>query len=71
MPAVLAIARRDFKTFFASPIAYVVFGVFLLVGGYLFFSTLFLSGHASLRGYFQLAPVLFVVFVPALTMRLR
>lgn len=70
MSAVLAIARRDLKTFFASPIAYVVFGVFLLVGGYLFFSTLFLAGNASLRGYFSLAPVLFVVFIPAITMRL-
>lgn len=70
MSAALAIARRDLKTFFASPIAYVVFGVFLLVGGYLFFSTLFLRGTASLRDYFSLVPVLFVVFVPALTMRL-
>ena len=70
MPAALAIARRDLKTFFASPIAYVVFGVFLLVGGYLFFGPLFLSGRASMRSYFSLAPVLFVVFIPALTMRL-
>jgi ABC-2 type transport system permease protein len=70
MSAALSIARRDLQTFFASPIAYVVFGVFLLVGGYLFFGPVFLAGRASLRSYFTLAPVLFVVFIPALTMRL-
>jgi ABC-2 type transport system permease protein len=70
MSAALAIARRDLKTFFASPIAYVVFGVFLLIGGYLFFTTVFVRGNASLRDYFALVPALFVVFVPALTMRL-
>ncbi|MFN0061897.1 MAG: ABC transporter permease subunit [Myxococcaceae bacterium] len=70
MNRVLSVARREFRAFFSSPIAYVVLGVFLLVSGYLFFSTLFLQGQASLRNYFSLAPVLFVVFIPALTMRL-
>src|SRR5688500_11565610 len=65
----LAVARREFKSFFNSPIAYIVLGVFLLVGGWLFFSTLFLGGQASLRGFFGVAPVLFVVFAPAVTMR--
>ena len=64
------IARRDFQAYFNSPAAYVVLGVFLLVLGYLFFSTLFLGGFASMRGFFSVAPVLFVVFGPAITMRL-
>lgn len=66
----LAIARREFRTYFNSPIAYVVIGAFLLVAGWLYFSTLFLSGQASLRGFFSIAPMLFVVFAPAVTMRL-
>lgn len=70
MGTTLAIARRDFQAYFNSPAAYVVLGVFLLVLGYLFFSTLFLSGYASMRGFFGVAPVLFVVFGPAITMRL-
>ncbi|MCA9508316.1 MAG: ABC transporter permease subunit [Myxococcales bacterium] len=65
-----SIARRDFQAYFNSPAAYVVLGVFLLVLGYLFFSTLFLGGYASMRGFFGVAPVLFVVFGPAITMRL-
>jgi ABC-2 type transport system permease protein len=70
MGTALAVARREFKTYFQSPVAYIVLGVFLLVGGWLYFSTLFLAGVASLRGFFSLAPVLFVVFAPAVTMRL-
>ncbi|MEW5851385.1 MAG: ABC transporter permease [Myxococcota bacterium] len=70
MHTALAIARRELKTYFNSPIAYIVIGVFLLVAGWLYFSTLFLAGRASLRGFFGIAPVLFVVFAPALTMRL-
>lgn len=70
MNTTICIARRDFQAYFNSPVAYVVLGVFLLVLGYLFFSTLFLGGYASMRGFFGVAPVLFVVFGPAITMRL-
>jgi len=65
----LAIAKREFRTFFASPIAYIVLGGFLLLSGWLYFSTVFLAGQASLRAFFGVAPVLFVVLVPAVTMR--
>lgn len=69
MNGALAVARREFKSFFISPIAYIVLGGFLLLSGWLYFSTLFLAGQASLRGFFGVAPVLFVVLVPAITMR--
>ncbi|WP_224365149.1 ABC transporter permease subunit [Hyalangium versicolor] len=70
MSTSLAIARREFRTFFNSPIAYIVLGGFLLVAGWMYFSTLFLAGQASLRAFFGISPVLFVVFAPAITMRL-
>lgn len=69
MNPTLAVAKREFKTFFASPIAYIVLGGFLLVSGWLYFSTLLIAGQASLRNFFGIAPVLFVVLVPAITMR--
>lgn len=69
MESTLAVAKREFRTFFASPIAYIVLGGFLLLAGWLYFSTLFLAGQASLRGFFGVVPVLFVVLVPAITMR--
>lgn len=68
----LTIARRELSTFFNSPIAYIVIGVFLAVSGYLFFffSGLFMMGSASMRPFFGLAPILFMFLVPAITMRL-
>lgn len=65
----LAVAKREFQSFFNSPIAYIVLGGFLLVAGWLYFATLFLSGQASLRGFFSIAPTLFALFLPAVTMR--
>ncbi len=65
----LELDKRDFRSFFNSPIAYIVISFFLLVAVWLYFSTLFLAGQASLRGFFSIAPVLFVVFAPAVTMR--
>jgi ABC-2 type transport system permease protein len=70
MSTAAAIARRELKTFFNSPIAYIVLGTFLLVGGFFFFAPLFVSGVGSMRGFFQLAPLMFVFFTPAITMKL-
>ncbi|MBL8949478.1 MAG: Gldg family protein [Myxococcaceae bacterium] len=69
MNSVLAVARRELKTFFSSPIAYIVLGAFLLLTGWFFFSPLFLAGQASLRNFFSIAAICFVFIVPAITMR--
>ena len=61
MGTTLAVARREFRSFFNSPVAYIVIGVFLVVAGWLYFSTVFVAGQASLRAFFSIAPVLFVV----------
>lgn len=68
----LTIARRELSTFFHSPIAYIVLGVFLALAGYLFFffSGLFIVGKATMRPFFDLSPILFMFLVPAITMRL-
>jgi ABC-2 type transport system permease protein len=70
MRNVSSIARRELKAYFNSPIAYIVIGVFLLISGYLYFSTVFLAGQSSLRSFFSVTPLLLVVFAPAITMRL-
>lgn len=70
MNTTLAIARRELSTFFNSPVAYIVICGFLLVAGWLYFGVVFLGGQATMRGFFSIAPVLFVVFAPAVTMRL-
>ena len=70
MRNVKPIAIREIKGYFNSPIAYIVVAVFLVIAGYLYFSTAFLIGQSSLRSFFAITPILLVVFAPAVTMRL-
>jgi len=64
------IFKREFKSYFVSPIAYIVIGIFLLVTGWFFFTPFFLFNQANLRNFFALLPVVFSFVVPAITMRL-
>lgn len=66
----LVIARRELRSYFDSPIAYLFLIVFLVLATYRFFIDFFLLGQASMRGFFELLPYLFLVIVPAVTMRL-
>lgn len=61
---------KEFKGYFVSPIAYIVISIFLLVIGWLFFSTFFLNGQANLTRFFMLLPITFAFIIPAVTMRL-
>ena len=70
MSTTLAIWRREFKAYFNSPVAYFVITVFLALVGVLFFIPFFTQDRVSMRGFFGIAPFLFVFFAPAITMRL-
>jgi ABC-2 type transport system permease protein len=70
MRQALLIFNKEFKDYFLSPIAYIVITVFLLVTGWLFFSTFFGYGQADLRRFFNLLPFIFALVVPVITMRL-
>lgn len=67
---ILPIFRRELRSYFNSPVAYVVIVVFLAILGWFFTSNLFLMNVASLRVVFELVPLIFLFFVPAVTMRL-
>ena len=64
------IMKRELAAYYSSPIAYIVTGLFLIFSGFMFFSTFFLANRAELRNFFNLLPILFAFFIPALTMRL-
>lgn len=70
----LVIARRELRSYFDSPIAYIVIVAFLAVAGWMYFSSLFLIGRADMRTFFQPSPfspsMLLVILAPAVTMRL-
>jgi len=67
---VATITKRELGAYFAGPIAYIVTALYLIISGFIFFSTFFLQNRAELRNFFSLMPVLLSFFVPALTMRL-
>ena len=64
------IYRREIRSYFNSAVAYVVIVVFLAIVGWYFSNNLFLMNTASMRIVFELVPLVFLFFVPAVTMRL-
>jgi len=68
------ILKKEFNSFFASPIAYLVIGVFLLVNGlflWVFKDDLNIlnAGFADLNSFFLLAPWILLFLIPAITMK--
>jgi ABC-2 type transport system permease protein len=70
MKQIIYIFEKEFRTYFVSPIAYIVISIFLLVTGWFFFMTFFLFAQADLRNFFGLLPITFSFVIPAITMRL-
>ncbi len=68
-----SIFLKEINTFFSSLIAYIVIGVFLVILGlvmWVFPDTSLLNyNYASLDQLFDLAPIIFMFLIPALTMR--
>lgn len=67
---VWALYKKEVKAYFNSPVAYIVMAVFLLLAGWFFTSDIYLVGQASLRTFFEVGRLIFIFFVPAVTMRL-
>ena len=67
MSPALVISRRELRTYFNSPVAYIVVTVFTIITGYLFFTQLLMEQQAELRGFFGSMPLLFMFLAPAIT----
>lgn len=70
MRNVWAVSVRELRSYFLSPLAYVVIALFLALSGYLFALILANGREASLRGLVQNVSVLYLFIVPAISMRL-
>jgi len=70
MRTFVALLLKEEKAIFTSPIAYVVLSVFLVIMGYTFTLTLFVSHAPTLVHLFFQIYVLFLLTVPIITMRL-
>jgi ABC-2 type transport system permease protein len=72
MRTMLVIARRELAAYFATPVAYVFIVIFLVMMGALTFSvgSFFDRGQADLAPFFMFLPWLYLLLIPAITMRL-
>ncbi len=70
MKNIITIARKEFRTYFESPIAYIFITAFLLLVNFLYLWTFFLVGQADMRSFFGFMPFVFLFLVPSITMRL-
>lgn len=69
MKQTLNITKKELRDYFSSPVAYIVIGVFALMTGVYFSRNVFVDNQANLRKLFEFIPLVWIVILPALTMR--
>lgn len=72
MSPVIAIARRELHGYFATPLAYVFILIYLALTGWFTFylGGFYERGQADLLPFFNFQPWLFLILIPAISMRL-
>jgi ABC-2 type transport system permease protein len=71
MNSFCAVFKRELKSYFTTPLAYVFLVIFLFFSGYLTFKQGFYEmRQADMRAFFMNLPLLFVFMVPSTAMRL-
>jgi ABC-2 type transport system permease protein len=72
MRSIGTIFRRELASYFATPLAYIFIVIFLVMAGDLTFvqGSFFERGQADLQPFFTFHPWLYLVLIPALSMRL-
>ncbi|SFU46013.1 ABC-2 type transport system permease protein [Pustulibacterium marinum] len=70
----ISILKKEINSFFASPIGYLVIGVFLVANGLFLWIfkgeyNILENGFADINGFFFLAPWLLLFLIPAVTMK--
>ena len=70
MNVIVALCQKEWRISMDTPQGYVVSIAFLLASGFFFGSNLFLNGQADMRHWFAVLPMLYIFFIPAMSMRL-
>ena len=72
MSPVSAVLRRELRSYFVTPVAYVFLVIFLVLAGILTFyaGDFYERGQADLQPFFVMHPWLYLILVPAITMRM-
>ena len=69
MKNTITIFRKEMLGYFNSAIAYIFFTLFLVILSFLFFRVYFLQGIVTMNTFFDVMPWIFLLFVPAVTMK--
>ncbi len=64
------ICKKELNTFFKSPVGYITFIVFSMIATWFFIMPFFASGNASLSGLFHTIQLMYLAFIPVITMGL-
>ena len=59
---------KEIRSYFNGPMAYIFLIIFSLVNGYFFSNTFFIFGQSDMRALFQIVPLVYLFFIPAITM---
>ena len=70
MHSILPIYKKEMRSFFTTPMAYIFLVVFALVTGYFFTNTFFLYNQSDMRSLFSIIPLVYLFFIPAVSMGL-
>lgn len=70
MNNVKALYVKELKSYFNSPMAYIFLVLFALFNGYFFTNTFFLINQSDMRSLFNITPLIYLFFIPAVTMGL-
>ena len=72
MNKVMVVFRRELRSYFATPLAYVFIVIFLVLAAVFTFQVggLFERGQADLQPFFRWHPWLYLILIPAISMRL-
>lgn len=72
MTPTMAVLRRELRSYFVTPVAYVFLVIFLVLAGILTFYTgdFYERGLADLQPFFVMHPWLYLILVPAISMRM-
>ncbi len=70
----ISILKKEFNSFFSSPIAYLVIGVFLVINGLFLWVfeddfNILNAGFADINSFFYLSPWVLLFLIPAITMK--
>jgi ABC-2 type transport system permease protein len=72
MSPIKTVFKREFRSYFSTPIALIFLTVFLILNGFFTFKMgrFFEAGQADLKSFFMWHPWLYLFIVPAVSMRL-